>query len=202
MEPGTEQCCGGMPSAIQRPYRVFEHLDVVRHHLGVSQYGLRIGIVQEGLADGHREIVRMLDQTRRLGTGQQLSVVPVDNLADAAGANQLDDLGGIARHRQREPIPACGDGTIKRPPQMGQLRLEGHRGNGPVPIQAGMQGIKKSARGLSLGDVIVAINDTPVNGYDDLYNTLDRFNAGDVVKVWLQRGDKRVSADLTLIEIP
>jgi S1-C subfamily serine protease len=68
--------------------------------------------------------------------------------------------------------------------------------------KAGLVGVSKSKRGLSLGDVIVGINDAPVNDYDALYNTLDRFNAGDQVKVWVQRGDKRVSADITLVEIP
>jgi S1-C subfamily serine protease len=68
--------------------------------------------------------------------------------------------------------------------------------------KAGLQGITKTARGLSLGDVIVGVNDAAVTDYDDLYNTLDRFNAGDQVKIWVLRNEQRVSADITLVDIP
>jgi S1-C subfamily serine protease len=68
--------------------------------------------------------------------------------------------------------------------------------------KAGLVGIRREARGIKLGDVIVGINDEAVEDYDDLYNTLDRFNPGDSVKIWVQRDGKRVSADLGLVEIP
>ncbi len=68
--------------------------------------------------------------------------------------------------------------------------------------RAGLNGIQASGRGISLGDVIVGINDEPVRDYDDLYNVLDRFEAGTKVSVWLLRDGKRVSKEMELIEIP
>lgn len=68
--------------------------------------------------------------------------------------------------------------------------------------RAGLNGIQASGRGIALGDVIVGINDEPVKDYDDLYNVLDRFDAGAKVSVWLLRDGKRVSKEMELIEIP
>jgi S1-C subfamily serine protease len=68
--------------------------------------------------------------------------------------------------------------------------------------RAGLKGIQASGRGISLGDVIVGINDEKIEDYDDLYNILDRYEAGTEVKVWLHRAGERVSVDLELIEIP
>ena len=68
--------------------------------------------------------------------------------------------------------------------------------------RAGLKGIEASDQGISLGDVIVGINDEPIKDYDDLYNVLDRFDAGTKVKVWVLREGQRVAAELELIEIP
>jgi S1-C subfamily serine protease len=67
---------------------------------------------------------------------------------------------------------------------------------------AGLLGIQRTPRGITLGDVIVGIGDDVVDDYDDLYNALDRFEPGAKVKVWLIRDKKRIAAELNLIEIP
>jgi len=73
---------------------------------------------------------------------------------------------------------------------------------GSPAAEAGLVGMTQSPRGIALGDIIVGINDEPVEDYDDLYNTLDRYEAGARVKVWVERDGKRVSVDLNLVEIP
>lgn len=54
---------------------------------------------------------------------------------------------------------------------------------------SGLQGLKDTPRGVALGDVIVGIDDTKVETYDDLYNALDRHTAGDTVNVKVRRAD-------------
>lgn len=68
--------------------------------------------------------------------------------------------------------------------------------------KAGMQGAKESFRGVTLGDVIVAIDGKPVKDYDDLYNTLDGRHAGERAKVEVQREGKPVTLDVELQLLP
>ncbi len=67
--------------------------------------------------------------------------------------------------------------------------------------EAGLRGIVRTPRGIALGDVIVGLDDEKVENYDDLYNTLDRFEPGAKVKVWVVRDENRLSFELDLIEI-
>jgi S1-C subfamily serine protease len=71
--------------------------------------------------------------------------------------------------------------------------------DGSPAHKAGLRGITEEIDRLVLGDVIVAINDKPINSYDDLYNELDQKNAGDTVKVTVVRQDKKVTVELQLI---
>ncbi len=73
---------------------------------------------------------------------------------------------------------------------------------GTPAAKLGLRGIQSSPRGLSLGDVIVGINDEKVDDYDDLYNSLDKFEPGAKVKVWVLRDKERVGFDFELIQIP
>jgi S1-C subfamily serine protease len=73
---------------------------------------------------------------------------------------------------------------------------------GTPAARLGLRGIQTSPRGLSLGDVIVGINDEEVDDYDNLYNSLDNFEPGAKVKVWVMRDKERVGLDFELIEIP
>ncbi len=73
---------------------------------------------------------------------------------------------------------------------------------GTPAAQSGLHGIMRTPRGIALGDVIVGLDEQKVENYDDLYNTLDRFNPGDTVKVWVIRDEQRRSVEMPLIEIP
>lgn len=68
--------------------------------------------------------------------------------------------------------------------------------------KAGLVGLQRTAKGLRLGHVIVGINEFAVADYDDLYNALDRFNAGDRVRVRVEgeRAEQVITMDL--VEIP
>lgn len=68
--------------------------------------------------------------------------------------------------------------------------------------KAGLQGISQSRSGISLGDVIVGIDDEKVEDYDDLYNALDKRRAGDTVSVSVQRQGKLVKLQVPLIVLP
>jgi S1-C subfamily serine protease len=73
--------------------------------------------------------------------------------------------------------------------------------DGPAE-KAGLRGVSRSGSGLSLGDVIVGVNDTQIDDYDDLYNTLDRFKAGDRVSLSVRRETGVTRLDLDLIALP
>ncbi|RYG82045.1 trypsin-like serine protease, partial [bacterium] len=60
--------------------------------------------------------------------------------------------------------------------------------DGPA-ANSGLEGLKDTPRGVALGDVIVGIDDIKVDTYDDLYNALDRKNAGDTVNVKVRRAE-------------
>jgi S1-C subfamily serine protease len=68
--------------------------------------------------------------------------------------------------------------------------------SGTPADRAGMRGITRGPLGVTLGDVIVGIDGTPVHDYDDLYNTLDTRKVGDTAKVRVARDEKMV--DLTI----
>ena len=68
--------------------------------------------------------------------------------------------------------------------------------------KAGLKGAVRTRRGLSISDVIVAIDGESVQNYDDFYNILDRHEPGQKVKVTVQRGDQRLDFDIELILIP
>lgn len=67
--------------------------------------------------------------------------------------------------------------------------------------KAGLVGIQRTRDGLRLGHVIVGINEYPINNYDDLYNTLDRFNPGERVKLKVTNGDAVQQVEMGLVEI-
>jgi len=72
---------------------------------------------------------------------------------------------------------------------------------GPA-AKAGLRGLRRLPGGrLALGDVIVGLGPSEVKDYDDLYNALDRFSAGDVVDVKVLRGGKVLTFPLTLINV-
>ena len=67
---------------------------------------------------------------------------------------------------------------------------------GSPGARAGVRGLSRTAQGIALGDVIVAVDGKKVASFDDLYNVLDEHKAGEAVSVTLQRG--RETATVTL----
>ena len=72
---------------------------------------------------------------------------------------------------------------------------------GGAAERAGMVGIKQTAEGLAIGDVIVGVEDQKVDDYDDLYNALDQRHAGDKVTIKVARRGEvaRVPMEVTVI---
>jgi S1-C subfamily serine protease len=68
--------------------------------------------------------------------------------------------------------------------------------------KAGLRGTTRTRRGVSLGDVIVAIDGEAVNNYDDFYNIVDRHQPGEKVVLMVQRGAQRVPLEVTLLLLP
>lgn len=69
--------------------------------------------------------------------------------------------------------------------------------------QAGIRGLTQDRRGeISIGDIIVGIEEFKVDDFDDLYNAFDRFKVGDEVTVKLIRDGQPVAVKLRLIDLP
>jgi S1-C subfamily serine protease len=68
--------------------------------------------------------------------------------------------------------------------------------------RAGLQGIRQSARGIQLGDVIVGIDQDAVNDYGGLYNALDKRTAGEMATVRVLRDGKVVALQIPLVALP
>jgi S1-C subfamily serine protease len=67
--------------------------------------------------------------------------------------------------------------------------------------KAGVKGLERTPLGLTLGDVIVGIDQTRVDDYDDLYNAFDSHQSGDRVKLKLRRGDQVVEVETELVTL-
>ena len=67
--------------------------------------------------------------------------------------------------------------------------------------KAGIQGLERTMRGIKLGDILVAVDEKPVQSYDDLYALLDGRHPGERVKVKLMREHKLVEVELTLVQL-
>ncbi len=70
--------------------------------------------------------------------------------------------------------------------------------------KAGLRGIQRTARGLALGDVIVGVDQHKIDDYDDLYNTLDGYQAGQRVSLKIARDGAVVDVpvDLVTLQVP
>jgi S1-C subfamily serine protease len=65
--------------------------------------------------------------------------------------------------------------------------------------RAGITGLKMSESGqVFLGDIITGINEHKVANHDDIYNVLDKFKVGDLVKIKYLRKGKEQSAEIKL----
>lgn len=73
--------------------------------------------------------------------------------------------------------------------------------NGPS-AKAGLRGIRSDRRGqYFLGDLIVAIDSTPIKNFDDLYSVLDKHKIGDRVKLKYVRENKEKTIEIILVQI-
>jgi S1-C subfamily serine protease len=73
--------------------------------------------------------------------------------------------------------------------------------DGPA-AKAGLRGVDQTPNGIVLGDVIVEIDGERIEDYDDLYNTLDKHQPGNVVRVTVIRNGKKLTmpVELTLLQ--
>ena len=74
--------------------------------------------------------------------------------------------------------------------------------NGPAE-RAGMRGtVRDSVTGdVTLGDIVVGVNDATVRNASDLYRALDELKAGDELRVRVRRGrDAEVTLEMRLGE--
>ncbi|MDT8427866.1 MAG: trypsin-like peptidase domain-containing protein [Pseudomonadales bacterium] len=69
---------------------------------------------------------------------------------------------------------------------------------GGNPARAGMRGLTETRQGIALGDVIIAIDGTPVRNEDDLLTVLENHKAGDVVRITTQRNNQQLNFDIEL----
>jgi S1-C subfamily serine protease len=75
------------------------------------------------------------------------------------------------------------------------------RPDGPAAI-AGVKGLRRTLNGLELGDVIVGLDEKPVNDYDDLYSILDAKKAGDQIRVTVTRnGRERIELSMKVVTL-
>jgi S1-C subfamily serine protease len=65
--------------------------------------------------------------------------------------------------------------------------------------KAGLKGLSRTRRGISLGDVIVAVGDKRIDTYDDLYTTVDSHKPGDIVAVTVARGEETATVQLPIV---
>lgn len=69
---------------------------------------------------------------------------------------------------------------------------------GSTADKAGIRGTKQVRGGLILGDIILAVNDTPVRDYNSVRDELERYQVGETVQLVLYRDDQRLTVSVTL----
>jgi S1-C subfamily serine protease len=68
--------------------------------------------------------------------------------------------------------------------------------------KAGLKGIQQDRTGITLGDIVTAIDGERIDNYDDLYNTLDKHRPGDHVEVTVMRDGKTAKLPVDLVALP
>jgi S1-C subfamily serine protease len=124
--------------------------------------------------------------------------VPVDTIKKIVP--QIIEFGKVIRPGIGiVPVP---DSYVRR----ARVEIEGAViGEVPENSQAyekGLRGLARDQRGrLYIQDVIVAIDDTKIRSYDDLYNALDNYRIGDIVTLTVDRNGRTRKVELTLVRI-
>jgi len=70
---------------------------------------------------------------------------------------------------------------------------------GSSAASAGLRGVTQSGRGITLGDVIIGVDEKRVETFDDLYTALDAHKPNDVVKVTVVRGDQTTTLQVKVV---
>ncbi|HEX4477368.1 MAG TPA: trypsin-like peptidase domain-containing protein [Polyangiaceae bacterium] len=68
--------------------------------------------------------------------------------------------------------------------------------------KAGLRGVRQSSEGITLGDVIVAIDGKPIEDHDDLYSALDTHHVDETAIVTVARDGKLVKIPVTVEAVP
>ena len=80
--------------------------------------------------------------------------------------------------------------------------LVGSVKEGSEAQKAGLRSTLVNRRGqVNLGDIIVGVEDNKVRNFDELYNSLDKKEIGDVVSVRVYRNGKVVSLRIKLMDV-
>jgi S1-C subfamily serine protease len=70
---------------------------------------------------------------------------------------------------------------------------------GSAAAAAGLKGAKMSRDGsITPGDIIVALDDRPIDSVEELLARLDKYNVGDTVRVTVMRKDNEITVPVTL----
>ena len=72
---------------------------------------------------------------------------------------------------------------------------------GTPAARAGLRGLRETAEGVGLGDVLVGLGSERIKNYDDLYNALDGRKAGEKVKLQVLREGRRVELEMELVVV-
>lgn len=75
-------------------------------------------------------------------------------------------------------------------------------GEGSPAAKAGLKGLTTNGFGTYIGDIIIGIDDEKISNYDDLYNALDKHQAGDKVNVKIRRDGKTQTIPVELFVLP
>jgi 2-alkenal reductase len=71
---------------------------------------------------------------------------------------------------------------------------------GPA-ARAGLEGLRRTARGWALGDLIVAVNGKPVRTIDEMAQVFEDTGVGGVVTLTVARDGKERTVELELIDL-
>ena len=147
----------------------------------------------------------LLDSAGRLIGVNMAIVSPSGSYSGIGFAVPVDTVNRIVPQliRQGEITRAglgvrIGDDRVSRRLNLpGVLIIEVDKGS--AAEAAGLRSTQVDARGgVKLGDVIVAIDGGRIETSDDLFNAMEKHAVGEVVKVTVLRGERRVSMAVTL----
>ena len=92
------------------------------------------------------------------------------------------------------------DSLVRRFDLKGVLIMEVAKGS--TAEAAGLRGTRVGGRGqMTLGDIIVGVENERIETSNDLFNALEKHNVGDTVKITVRRGETRLSVNVKLQDV-